>query len=258
MAVHAPDRAFAPGVQTALMRLGYNLISARTANRQRSEGLLQPQARIVDERQLNELSARDDDLPQILLIGASSSRKTSPDKSTLGPVRRRARLNELYGLLQNALEPIPRSVPRVVDALPARATRGLESWTGAIRSISEKGCLLQTTTPLDEHSHVEICFPLAKQGLVQLPAVPSYHDGEHTGLVFGPLLADSELGVDLMMIGGFVTMTFAWFGLARVLKTHVARLKALERYGHWLTPIVLILVGLYILNNTSTDVLPGD
>ncbi len=82
-------------------------------------------------------------------------------------------------------------------------------------------------------------------------------NGVDTVLVAGPLLADSELGVDLIMIGGFVAMTFVWFGLARLLESHAARLTVLERYGHWVAPIVLILVGLYILADTSTDVLLG-
>jgi hypothetical protein len=195
VAVHAPDRAFAPGVQTALMRLGYNLISARTAHRQRDDGLLRPQLRIVDERQLSELPARRDDLPQILLIGSRGSTTTEPDEPSLGRVRRRARLADLYQLLQNALEPQPRSVPRVTDALPARATRGLESWSGAIRSISEKGCLLQSTSPFHEESRVEICFPLARQGLVQIPAQPSYREGVRTGLVFDPLPDETRIAL---------------------------------------------------------------
>lgn len=82
-------------------------------------------------------------------------------------------------------------------------------------------------------------------------------NGVDTILIFGPLLADSELGVDLIMIGGFVVMTFFWFGLARLLERHAVRLTLLERWGHWVAPIVLILVGLYILDNTRTDVLPG-
>lgn len=82
-------------------------------------------------------------------------------------------------------------------------------------------------------------------------------NGVDTILVFGPLLADSELGVDLVMLGGFVVMTLIWYRLARFLERHVARLTILERYGHWIAPIVLVLVGLYILDNTSTDVLPG-
>lgn len=83
-------------------------------------------------------------------------------------------------------------------------------------------------------------------------------NGVDTVLVFGPLLADSESGVDFVLIGGFVVMTFVWFGLARFLESHAARLTLLDRYGHWIAPIVLIVVGLYILDNTSTDVLLGE
>lgn len=83
-------------------------------------------------------------------------------------------------------------------------------------------------------------------------------NGVDTVLVFGPLLADSESKIDLVVVIGFVLMTFAWFGLARFLERHASRLTILDRYGHWVAPIVLILVGLYILDNTSTDVLPGN
>jgi cadmium resistance protein CadD (predicted permease) len=83
-------------------------------------------------------------------------------------------------------------------------------------------------------------------------------NGVDTVLVFGPLLADSESNIDLVVVIGFVAMTFAWFGLARFLEHHASRLTILERYGHWVAPIVLIIVGLYILDNTSTDVLPGN
>jgi cadmium resistance protein CadD (predicted permease) len=83
-------------------------------------------------------------------------------------------------------------------------------------------------------------------------------NGVDTVLVFGPLLADSQRGVDLLMIGGFGVMAAVWYGLARLLERHAARLTLLERYGHWVAPIVLIAVGVYILDNTLTDVMPGD
>jgi cadmium resistance protein CadD (predicted permease) len=82
-------------------------------------------------------------------------------------------------------------------------------------------------------------------------------NGTDTALVFGPLLADSELGLDLTMIAGFVFMAAAWFGLARFLETHASQIRVLERYGHWIAPIVLIVVGFYILDNTQTDIVPG-
>ena len=83
-------------------------------------------------------------------------------------------------------------------------------------------------------------------------------NGVDTVLVFGPLLADSETGVDFVVIGGFLGMAIAWFALARLLEANAARLRLLDRYGHWIAPIVLIVVGFYILDNTATDVLPLD
>jgi cadmium resistance protein CadD (predicted permease) len=103
--------------------------------------------------------------------------------------------------------------------------------------------------------------PVASAGALSLPlsiASTQLANGVDTVLVFGPLLADSESGVDLVMIVGFVGMALVWYGLARLLERQATRLSGLERYGHWLAPIVLIGVGFYILDNTVTDVVPGD
>lgn len=83
-------------------------------------------------------------------------------------------------------------------------------------------------------------------------------NGVDSILVLGPLLADSERGADLVMITGFSAMVLIWFGLARLLEARAARLRILERYGEWLAPVVLIAVGLYILDNTATDLIAGE
>lgn len=82
-------------------------------------------------------------------------------------------------------------------------------------------------------------------------------NGVDTVLVVGPLLADSELGVDLAMVVGFLAMSLLWYQLARALERQSRRLALLDRYGPWIAPIVLIAIGLYILDNTRLDVLPG-
>lgn len=81
-------------------------------------------------------------------------------------------------------------------------------------------------------------------------------NGVDTLLVLGPLLADSESGIDYLLIGGFIAMVLIWFRLARFLETHASRLRLLDRYGHWIAPVVLIVVGFYILSDTATDVVP--
>jgi cadmium resistance protein CadD (predicted permease) len=82
-------------------------------------------------------------------------------------------------------------------------------------------------------------------------------NGVDSILVLGPLLADSDRGADFVMITGFAAMVLIWFGIARLLEVRAARLRILERYGEWLAPVVLIAVGLYILDNTATDIIAG-
>ena len=185
IAIHAPARAFAPGTQTAMVRLGYRLVSPETAAGHREDGdWCRPAIRIVDDRQLESvpLESNGNGIPLILLTGHRGP--LARDSRAVGTVRRRARVNELFALLQRALEPWPRTVPRVSAALPARCKRGNHGWAAAIGSISEKGCLLLSTERLERDKRLDVCFALPGEGLMQLPAQPSYVSGKQAGLVF--------------------------------------------------------------------------
>lgn len=92
---------------------------------------------------------------------------------------------------------------------------------------------------------------------VVVVATTQVANGVDTVLVFGPLIADSTMGVDFVVVAGFVTMALLWYAFARFLENHASQLEIVERYGHWVAPVVLIVVGLYILDNSSTDVVPG-
>lgn len=83
-------------------------------------------------------------------------------------------------------------------------------------------------------------------------------NGVDTILVFSPLLADSRGGIDYLIVGCFALMVAAWFGVARFLTLHASQLKGVTLAGKWLAPLVMILVGLYILDNTVTDLVVGD
>lgn len=82
-------------------------------------------------------------------------------------------------------------------------------------------------------------------------------NGVDSVLVFAPLLADSLLNVDLTIAIAFMIMVCLWFELAKYATTHAKRVKVLSTAGEWVAPIVMILVGLYILDNTATDMFPG-
>ena len=184
VAIHAPARAFAPGTLTAMARLGYRLVSAETAARHTDDDGWRPAIRIVDDRQLESipLESNGNGIPLILLTGHRGP--LARDSRAVGTVRRRARVNELFALLQRALEPWPRTVPRVPAALPARCKRGNHGWAAAIGSISEKGCLLLSTERLEPEKRLDVCFALPREDLMQLPAQPSYVSGKRAGLVF--------------------------------------------------------------------------
>ncbi len=185
VAIHAAARSFAPGTQSAVVRRGYLLGSAETAaNHSEDDGWCRPAIRIVDDRQLESvpLESNGVGIPLILLTGHRGP--LASDSRAVGTVRRRARVNELFTLLQRALEPWPRTVPRVAAALPARCKRGNHGWAAAIRSISEKGCLLLSTERLEPEKRLSIYFTLPREGLIQLPAQPSYVSGKRAGLVF--------------------------------------------------------------------------
>ena len=78
-----------------------------------------------------------------------------------------------------------------------------------------------------------------------------------TIIAFSLLLADSTDFFDLQIIPVFLAMVgvFAW--LARFLVNHRRLGDFLKRYGHYITPFILIMVGLFILSNTASDLAPG-
>ncbi len=182
VAIHASARAFAAGTETALGRLGYHLLRAEIA--ENGEDRSRFSIRIVDDRQLEKVPVEGNGhaIPIVLLTGARGP--LASDTRTVGTVRRRAGLKEIFALLQHTLEATPRSVPRVPTSLPARCIRGNHGWAGAIRSISEKGCLLHSTERLEPDRRVDLHFALPSEGLLQIPAQPSYVDGKRAGLVF--------------------------------------------------------------------------
>lgn len=78
-----------------------------------------------------------------------------------------------------------------------------------------------------------------------------------TIIAFSLLLADSTDFFDLQIIPVFLAMVggFAW--LARYLVNHQRLGEFLKRYGHYITPFILIMVGFFILSNTASDLMPG-
>jgi hypothetical protein len=172
--LHVPWWNFAPGVWTALERLGYELVHARA----RVEA---PDACIVAADRLSQLST--EATVPIILIGEPRS-QGGDDPRVIGVVRRPAELLDLYALLQCALEAHPRAVPRIPTSLPARSLRGGVDTPGAILSLSEKGCLLRSASSLPGGGSLHLQFTLPDLGVIFTRAEPRHEAGNESGLAF--------------------------------------------------------------------------
>ncbi len=82
-------------------------------------------------------------------------------------------------------------------------------------------------------------------------------NGADSIITFSIFLAESTDATDYLIALTFLVMTgvFAW--LAYYLLKHRKLSNILDRYGHYVTPFILILVGVYILSNTASDLIPG-
>jgi hypothetical protein len=173
IAAHAVDSDFAPTARVLLWKLGYALVPA-------SEPAT-PQLRIVREDRLPEVEGADE--PIILL--AHGRRARSRDSRVVGRVNRPGRLHEIYRLLQVALEPHPRAVPRVATDLVARGTSDVgDYWDFIVRSLSESGCLITgpKLPPLDTALTLSIEMPWGER--IDVPGDAAYEQRDGLGIVF--------------------------------------------------------------------------
>jgi hypothetical protein len=194
--VRVPSRAFGPGVQLALERLGYKLVPAR------SSWTEAPDALIVAAERVSRLEA--EVTAPIILIGTLRGRNQD-DPRVIGAVSPPAELPGLYSLLQRALEAHPRAVPRIETALPARSLSSGVDTPGAILSLSEKGCLLRSTESLSGHGPLHLQFSLPGGRAIYTQAKPCHLAGKESGMVFEKLPEVSRVAIT-----EFVTSSLSW------------------------------------------------
>ena len=70
----------------------------------------------------------------------------------------------------------------------------------------------------------------------------------------GPLFAESGSDARTGLAIGFALIALAWLLLILTISERVARSALLSRLGHRMAPWMMILVGLYILSDSATDV----
>lgn len=88
-------------------------------------------------------------------------------------------------------------------------------------------------------------------GLTQLS------NGTDTVVTFSILLADGNDVADELIVLSFILMTALFAIAARQAQRHPWLSRPIQLYGHYITPLIMISVGLYVLSNTGLDMLPG-
>ena len=83
-----------------------------------------------------------------------------------------------------------------------------------------------------------------------------FSNGADTIVVFGVLFADSMPSANILILLTIAAMAviFVLVGIYAVRRPAISKWS--DRYAHRVMPLVLIIVGVYILANTATDLLP--
>ena len=82
-------------------------------------------------------------------------------------------------------------------------------------------------------------------------------NGADTIITFSALLADSTDTADYLVAPTFLIMIGVFNGVALYTLKHRRLGLFVGRYGPYVIPFILILVGFYILSNTASDLVPG-
>jgi hypothetical protein len=176
--------AFVPLSRAILGRMGYAIVPVEEWQGSVSLGRNEPALGLVDDRMFQSLpsDAPFDRLPILLLTGREPA--NIADRRVIGAISQPAGLHELFRLLQQVLEPVPRGALRAPTNLPARMRGGGREWAGSVLSLSENGCLLRTPEPLPLGSRLELSFELPRAGRIETRAEASYRLLPDFGLVF--------------------------------------------------------------------------
>ena len=78
-----------------------------------------------------------------------------------------------------------------------------------------------------------------------------------TIVTYSVLFTDANDLGDWLVLATFVGMAVLWVLVARYALRHPWLSRPIQQYGRYITPLLLIAVGLFVLSNTALDVLPG-
>lgn len=91
----------------------------------------------------------------------------------------------------------------------------------------------------------------SKSPVLAIAAVTFANGGDNIG-IYIPLFVSLNLWQRAIMISIFLILVSIWCIIAKYLTRHPLMRKGIDKYGHILTPYVLILLGIYILYENQT------
>lgn len=87
--------------------------------------------------------------------------------------------------------------------------------------------------------------------MLAVAGVTIANGGDNIG-IYIPLFATLMWLHKLIMIGIFLVMTFIWCLIAKYLTRHPYVFRQIDKYGHMVTPFVLVFLGIYILYESNS------
>jgi cadmium resistance transport/sequestration family protein len=87
--------------------------------------------------------------------------------------------------------------------------------------------------------------------ILTVAGVTFSNGGDNIG-IYIPLFATLTWANKFVMVTVFLAMTLLWCLAAKYFAKHPYMAKTVERYGHLITPFVLVLLGLYILYESQS------
>lgn len=111
---------------------------------------------------------------------------------------------------------------------------------------------LQLMRRREKHEIEEATVNVRKSNkTLSVAAVTFANGGDNIG-IYIPLFATLMLHQKAVMISIFLLMVAVWCFAARYLSKHPAIARTIDRYGHIITPAVLLLLGVYILYESGS------
>jgi len=182
VAAYASIQSFSPIAAKILPKIGYEIVPVELYAQRACRP---PDVQVAEEERLAEIyeTTAASSIPTIVLTGWRGAPAVD-GRIVVGAVRAPAGLHDLYRVLQEALEELPRAVPRAPTRLRARCRRDTMEWDARVLSLSENGCLIKSSVVPPLGAVLDLRFELPHVGMIETQASASYQVMPRLGLVF--------------------------------------------------------------------------